>query len=47
MREYAQQFATGGMVTGPQGIDRVPAMLTAGELVLNKSQQQNLAGQLQ
>ncbi len=46
MRDYAKQFAGWGMVTGPSGIDRVPAMLTAWELVLNRSQQQNLAWQL-
>ena len=30
------RLATGGLVTGPGGIDRVPAMLTAGEFVINK-----------
>jgi hypothetical protein len=29
-----QRFATGGLVTGPAGIDRIPALLTAGEYVL-------------
>ncbi|HWL09533.1 MAG TPA: hypothetical protein VNQ76_14080 [Planctomicrobium sp.] len=28
-------FATGGLVTGPAGVDRVPARLSAGEFVLN------------
>lgn len=46
MRDYAQQFALGGMVSGPSGIDRVPAMLSPGELILNRSQQENLAWQL-
>jgi len=31
----AAQFASGGVVTGPAGIDRVPAMLTAGEFVIS------------
>ena len=42
-----QSFAGGGIVQGinsGQG-DSVPAMLTPGELVLNKAQQENLAGQ--
>lgn len=30
-------FAGGGLVTGPSGIDRIPAMLTAGEFVLTRS----------
>jgi len=42
----AQQFADGGAVRGPAGIDNVPAMLTAGEVVLNSAQQSNLAGKL-
>lgn len=37
------KFATGGVVEGAQGIDKVPAMLTNGELVLNQAQQGNLA----
>lgn len=32
-------FAGGGRVSGPGGVDKVPAMLTAGEVVLNKRQQ--------
>jgi hypothetical protein len=32
-------FASGGQVRGPGGTDRVPAMLTAGEVVLTKRQQ--------
>ena len=31
-----RQFAAGGPVEGPAGIDRVPAWLTAGEFVLNR-----------
>lgn len=31
-----RQFAEGGPVDGPAGIDKVPAMLTAGEFVLNR-----------
>lgn len=31
----AQPFATGGPVSGPGGVDRVPARLTAGEFVMN------------
>ena len=40
----AQEFATGGIVPGVGNKDTVPAMLTPGELILNKSQQENLAG---
>lgn len=36
----------GGFVRGAAGIDKVPAMLTAGEVVLNAAQQNNLARQL-
>jgi hypothetical protein len=36
---YVTGFAGGGMVRGPGGRDRVPAMLTAGEVVLNRKQQ--------
>lgn len=32
-------YAAGGQVRGPGGVDRVPAMLTAGEVVLTKKQQ--------
>jgi len=39
-----QAFATGGRVSGPGGIDNVPAWLTAGEFVINN--QQNRASQL-
>jgi hypothetical protein len=35
--EHAQEFATGGSVSGPGGIDNVPAWLTAGEYVVKKS----------
>lgn len=34
MKGKLQGFATGGVVTGPSGRDKVPAMLTAGEEVL-------------
>ena len=34
-----QRLAGGGTVRGPGGVDRVPAMLTAGEVVLTKRQQ--------
>jgi len=37
-------FATGGVVNGPNGRDRVPAMLTAGEVVLTKRQQSMVNG---
>lgn len=36
---FIPHFATGGTVSGPGGTDNVPAMLTAGEVVLNKKQQ--------
>jgi len=38
------QFAQGGIVPGSGNQDTVPAMLTPGELILNQSQQENLAG---
>jgi hypothetical protein len=31
----------------PKGTDNIPAMLTAGEVVLNAAQQKNLAGAIQ
>lgn len=37
------RFAHGGLVEGPGGLDKVPAMLTAGEVVLNAAQQNNVA----
>lgn len=37
------KFAHGGLVQGPGGLDNIPAMLTAGEVVLNASQQGNVA----
>jgi len=40
----AQPYAKGGIVPGTGNRDTVPAMLTPGEVVLNKSQQANLAG---
>ena len=43
----AQQFAGGGIVQGnPSQGDVVPVMATAGELILNQSQQENLAGNM-
>ena len=42
----AQQFARGGIVQGVGNRDTVPAMLTPGELILNQSQQDNLAGNM-
>lgn len=36
---FVPHFAYGGTVSGPGGTDNVPAMLTAGEVVLNKKQQ--------
>lgn len=30
------KFAAGGLVLGPTGVDRIPALLTAGEFVLNR-----------
>lgn len=41
---YVQGFAEGGQVRGPGGRDRVPAMLTAGEVVLTKRQQAMVNG---
>lgn len=44
----ATGYATGGMVEGnTYSGDQIPAMLNAGEVVLNKSQQGNLASQLE
>jgi hypothetical protein len=40
----SQQFAQGGIVPGQGTGDTVPAMLTPGEVILNKAQQENLAG---
>ena len=37
-------FADGGIVEGTGTGDTVPAMLTPGELILNKAQQDNLSG---
>lgn len=36
---YVDKFASGGTVRGPAGRDVIPAMLTAGEVVLTKQQQ--------
>ena len=43
----AQKFATGGIVQGdPSKGDNVPVLATAGELILNQAQQDNLAGKI-
>lgn len=42
----AQKYASGGIVQGTGTRDTVPAMLTPGEVILNKAQQENLARQL-
>mgnify|MGYP001313044226 CR=1 FL=1 len=34
--EKAKEFNEGGFVSGPEGVDRVPAKLTAGEFVMSK-----------
>jgi hypothetical protein len=39
-------YAQNGAIFPSRGTDTIPAMLTPGELVLNKAQQENLAGQL-
>lgn len=39
-------YSNGGVVSGAGGLDKVPAMLSAGEVVLNAAQQSNLANQL-
>ena len=36
LKENTQEFAEGGIVRGPGGIDNVPARLTAGEFVMSK-----------
>lgn len=41
---YVTGFASGGKVRGPGGRDKVPAMLTAGEVVLNRRQQNLVNG---
>tara|TARA_R100000781_G_scaffold26353_1_gene19462 strand:+ start:396 stop:1862 length:1467 start_codon:yes stop_codon:yes gene_type:complete len=42
-----QSFATGGIVQGdPSKGDSIPAMLTAGEVILNQAQQDNLVGNM-
>lgn len=38
------EFAEGGIVPGIGNTDSVPAMLTPGEVILNKAQQENLVG---
>lgn len=42
--EQLAKFADGGIVQGTGTGDTVPAMLTPGELILNKAQQDNLSG---
>ena len=39
-----QKFAKGGFVEGPAGVDKVPAMLTAGEYVVPKQDVQRFSG---
>lgn len=50
VKKATEYHADGGFVGGgpfvPRGTDTVPAMLTPGELVLTRSMQNNLAGQL-
>ena len=50
VKQATEYHADGGFIGGgafqPRGTDTVPAMLTPGELVLNRAQQNNLAGQL-
>lgn len=46
IKSSTEYHAGGGMVGMARGTDTVPAMLTPGELVLNRAQQQNLANQL-
>lgn len=44
-----EHFQTGGIVAGgklPANHDQIPAMLDPGELILNRAQQKNLAGQM-
>ena len=43
-RGMPMKFATGGRVPGVGNTDRVPALLTPGEFVINKSQSQKHAG---
>ena len=43
----SRNFADGGIVDGdPSKGDVVPAMLTAGEVILNQAQQDNLVGNM-
>ena len=37
------RFASGGLIQWKKGIDAIPAMVSDGELILNKAQQGNLA----
>ena len=45
--EGAKGFATGGLVTGPSGNDRVAARLTSGEFVMNRDSTSRFYDQLQ
>lgn len=38
-----QSFTGGGVISGARGIDRVPVLATAGEVILNHAQQSNVA----
>lgn len=42
----AQHYAQGGIVPGNDYTDNTPVMVSSGELILNKSQQNSIAGQL-
>ena len=41
------EMSEGGVVSGAGWIDKVPALLSAGEIVLNAAQQQNVGRQIQ
>jgi len=43
MKMFEQnKFAMGGLVTGPSGVDTIPASLSAGEFVLNRNAVSNI-----
>jgi hypothetical protein len=43
---FPPKYGAGGLVTGPAGLDRVPAFLTAGEFVLNRQAVASLGADL-